>query len=496
MLDLPSPPSGGTDVGAARTSPWRLRLAVALVVLAALAPLVEPWTAQPGSRFGLTAAVVDDQSLQIDPYLEGTAPIDRIEVDGHFYSDKAPGQPFAAVPFWWIARRIGAEPADTLIENDDGRLDVRDEGNLGLWWLTLWTSVLPLAVLAVVMQVLAARHVPRTSVQAALALVFGTMFLVLGPTLYGHALTAVLGLGAWAVLSSRRALTPTRLLAAGALAGAAVVVEFPVVIVAAALTIWLVVRRRSLVDLAWWGLGAAPFAALLLWYQAVAFGDPFSVSYDHKDVGQASDTLAGLPRSDVVVNSLVGSRGLLVYSPIVLVAVIAAVLIVRRRHASIGVEVVAEDDGPGGLRDHAWMALAVLGTFLLMVVTRQTDWPNPIGGEVPFVRYVAPALPFLAVPLAWGWARWRVPCLVATVIGAAVLALPLFTDHLIPGDASAVSYYWQRIQDEGVVPNVFTLALGPAGWVVHGALVALAVWHLWRTTAWYRDQARTPEPIG
>jgi len=77
-------------------------------------------------------------------------------------------------------------------------------------------------------------------------------------------------------------------------------------------------------------------------------------------------------------------------------------------------------------------------------------------------------------------------------IGTAVLLLPLFTDHLIPGYASVLSWYRQRIEEKGVVPNVFTLAIGPACWVVHAALVALAAWYLWRTVAAQRQAAAGP----
>ena len=53
------------------------------------------------SRFDLLRAIVERHTLQIDAYHENTQ--DKAHFQGHYYSDKAPGLVFLAVPFAWRA---------------------------------------------------------------------------------------------------------------------------------------------------------------------------------------------------------------------------------------------------------------------------------------------------------------------------------------------------------------------------------------------------------
>src|SRR6516162_1878631 len=55
------------------------------------------------SRFDLLRAIVERHTLAIDAYHENTG--DKAHFQGHYYSDKAPGQVFLAVPFAMAARR-------------------------------------------------------------------------------------------------------------------------------------------------------------------------------------------------------------------------------------------------------------------------------------------------------------------------------------------------------------------------------------------------------
>src|ERR1700676_1735908 len=54
------------------------------------------------SRFDLLRAIVERHTLQIDAYHENTQ--DKAHFQGHYYSDKAPGLVFLAVPLVLIAR--------------------------------------------------------------------------------------------------------------------------------------------------------------------------------------------------------------------------------------------------------------------------------------------------------------------------------------------------------------------------------------------------------
>src|SRR3954451_5315922 len=65
------------------------------------------------SRFDLLRAIVERHTLQIDAYHQNTQ--DKAHFQGHYYSDKAPGLVFLAVPFAAAARSgmriVGTDPA-------------------------------------------------------------------------------------------------------------------------------------------------------------------------------------------------------------------------------------------------------------------------------------------------------------------------------------------------------------------------------------------------
>src|ERR1700747_1374855 len=54
------------------------------------------------SRFDLLRAIVERHTLQIDAYQQNTG--DKAHFAGHYYSEKAPGLVFLAVPFALVAR--------------------------------------------------------------------------------------------------------------------------------------------------------------------------------------------------------------------------------------------------------------------------------------------------------------------------------------------------------------------------------------------------------
>src|SRR5579859_3657202 len=64
------------------------------------------------SRFDLLRAIIERHTLQIDAYHENTE--DKAHFKGHYYSDKAPGLVFLAVPFAVVTRQemraVGVDP--------------------------------------------------------------------------------------------------------------------------------------------------------------------------------------------------------------------------------------------------------------------------------------------------------------------------------------------------------------------------------------------------
>jgi len=413
---------------------------------------VAEFSAQTAARYTLAGAVVDHGTIRIDRYEQLTFPSDRVERDGSQYADKAPGQPLLlGVPLYASGQLLGAEPAQ----------HERVFGNLGVWWTTFWSSVVPAAALCALMYRAGRDRYRDRAVSAALGLSFGSLLLVFTTQLYGHVLSALLAFAAW-LLVRNGPWTPRRLLAAGVFAGFAVSVEYTLLLVVVLLGAWLL-RARVGRRIGWFVLGGVPAALLLAGYQAAAYGSPVRTAYSLKPDFD-SPTIFGVPDPGTLLEALLGTRGLLLLTPVVALALYGCWLQLRR---------------PDGRRADAAMALLVLGSLLVV----QSGWPNPWGGEMPGPRYLIPALPFLAVPLARSWKEHPTLCRIAAVIGGLVMGLGVLTVHLVAEGRQVVPTYVDYLQDGLRTPTLFTLAIGPAGWVLHLVLVGLALMHLSRCRA-------------
>ena len=414
--------------------------ALALLLLAVVGPLVPINSAQPAVRAAQTGALVEQGSVRLDAFRDAVL-VDRVELDGHLYSDKAPLQPLLAAPVYAAGRLVGMESAAVP----------RDRMNLTQWWLRLATSVLPAVGLVLLMHRTARRVAPAGATLATAACAFGTLLLPFASELYAHVLCTFFGFAAWVVLSEGRAagrLGLRRAVGAGALAGAAVATEYPTALVVLVLAGTFVVARewRPLVAFA---AGGIPFAALLGTYQQLAFGDPFTTSYSLKpDHAAASPAITGLPRPAQLVEVLMGSRGLVLFSPVVAVGLVGLVRLARRA---------------GPHRAHGAVGLLVFAAFWML----QGGWPNPWGGETPGPRYMITALPFLAVGIAQVITLLPVR-LRAVVVGWSVLFMlsPLLAFHMVPDGGAVGLSHLDNVRRFGVTPTAWNAVLGPWGWGV------------------------------
>lgn len=449
----PAPAVAPTNLphGRRRIRPEVVVIALLLVVVA---PFVQPLTAQGAPRVAATGAMVDDGSLVIDGYLLG---VDFTTRDGHRYSDKAPGQSLLAAPVYAVARGVGAEPARVH----------RVHENLTLWTVTLASAVLPLAVTVWLMAAAIRRRgrEPKAPVLAGIA--FGTMLLPLTSNLYGHVLAGALVFGAWTLLDAAGSrIDPRRAAGAGILAGVAVAVEYQVALMVAVLGVWLLLRR-CWAAVGGFALGGLPVAVALAAYQWASTGSAVRTGYHSKEwegeSGFFSTHITHPPSPVQLIEVLVGTRGLLLFTPVVAIAVVGLVRMWRRDR----------DDG-------AAVALACMTVMLLL----QASWANTWAGGGPGARYVAPALPFLAIGLADVWGQ--VPVLLrraALAVSVTAMGLATVTDHLMLDGDLLIVHHLQRLLDAGPSPTVFTIALGPWGWALHAVfVVGVVVGVVWSGT--------------
>jgi hypothetical protein len=328
------------------------------------------------SRYDLVRALVEDHTVQIDPYKATTHDISTM--GGHWYCDKAPGLSLiAAVPY-----ALGVR----LAQPDDP-----EPSGFAIYLLTLATCSLATAFAAVVLlQLLVDLGLGLGgSLLAVVAWVLGTNAFAYAGLFVAHQLAAALVVFALAGIraAERRDHGTGRLVfAAGFAAGFAVASELPVALSALAIGIYALSTlglRRTLP----YALGALIPAAMLGAYDTAAFGGPLSVGYqslasEYFAAGVRSGFLGfGPPSLDVVAELTVHEyRGLLPLSPFLVLAVPGACWMLRARASRrLGVLCIVAFAG------------------LLVAISGFRFWN---GGAAMGPRHLVPVLPFLIIAVA------------------------------------------------------------------------------------------------
>lgn len=429
-----------------------LLISLGLLLLTGL--ITHPWSAQPASRYLLTVAAVDDHSLRLDPY-EDLLGIDRAEHDGHTYTDKAPYQPLlAAVPFQ-LYRAVGGDSFPRPHPEEV----VRTDGNVGLWWVTLWSCAVPAVLLALVLRRMVATDLPGVAVPVAIAMVACTTILPFASWLFGHVLAALFVTMAWRHLRDRDG-TSTSVLVAGVWLGFGIGTEYTVAAIALVLLVEVTLRRRLAPIVALCGgtvIGVLP----LMLYNWLVFRDPFEVAYQgHLPNFQGEGALGVYnlepPRLQEVTKMLVGDRGLFVLTPVMLLAVVGAGWLARR---------------PGPLRRDGVVGLAALA--VMIVVSTGIDG---YGGASPGPRYLIPVFGLLAVPMAWVWRRWPLLATGAALVGFLTMGLANATFPMVDTrENDALGLWIQAVGDGNLAVNIVTRSSNGAVLLGAAALGAAAL---------------------
>lgn len=409
---------------AARLSSLSIYLLLGVTLLAVFAytpPRWQDWN--QNSRFNLTRAIVADGSVRIDPYVGNTG--DYAKVDGHYYSDKAPGLSLMAVPVYaltealgprgldWLAQRLSASSAfaDTLNPAGQGTSEERVAVALALYIATLICVALPAAV----MLVLLAKVVERiggcrtAALLSALAIGLATPVFSYSQAFYGHIPAAACIVGAFALiaLNQDKQLSASRLLAIGALLGWAVVIEYPAALAGLPIALWAVQRARGRAVV--YGVaGALPALAVLAVYDLIAFGTPLPIGYEHSELWQAQHDVGFMSLTYPRAETLWG----LSFSPFRGLFFLAPVLLLTLPGAWLGLRSVAQ-------RAPVLVATASFALMFLFASASAMWW----GGFAVGPRYLLPGLPLLALPLGVLLARINGAALPRRLAGLALFAV-------------------------------------------------------------------------
>jgi hypothetical protein len=396
------------------------------------------------SRITLTLSMVEDRTLSINKFHRFTD--DLALFNGNYYSDKAPGMAFSAVPIVIITRAVLRASGDTGPSIWKDKLTPRFDNYV--YWSTVFTSGLMTALAALGLYFLALRIGASTAGAIFAMLAFGLATPAWGwaTFFFGHAVAGsclFLGLAAiiyWVHGPVNRRREVLLGFLAGALLAWAVVVEFtalPAAIIIAtygAVSMLRWPRNRFLRGSASAVVGAILFSIPLLGYNAIVFDSPFRVGYGSvpgfEGMNEGFFGL-GYPKADVLYRLIFPQyRGILWYGPIIILAPIAIYLLWRSTPYR-------------GLA----IAISLIGIYYFLMNASYYYWD---GGGSTGPRHLTPMLPFLCLPLGILWSRVHAtfkPVLLGLLflsflvsfISAAVdmashpqYRYPLF-DYLIPG---------------------------------------------------------------
>ena len=395
-------------------------------------------------------------TTQIDGYAHSTA--DKVRVDGHFYSNKAPGLALASLPAYEAFVAVGGPAAAKRAAKRP-----RDADRATAWAIGLATTVLATLALLLLVARLGERIEPARGAAATVTLGLGTLLLPFSTMLFAHALSALLGFAAFALLW-RESSGPEGhafIAAAGLLGGLAVTTEYTLAIVVLVLGVYALARRRTIRRAAAYGAGALVGVLPLLAYNALAFGSPLHVSYS--GVPAQSAGLFGVrpPRPDVALDLLLGHKGLLTMSPVLVAAAVGLGLMARRGMRAEAAAIAGVALG---------LLIANAGFYLDQGQPGASD--HPFGGFSPGPRLLVPALPFLALGLAVAYRRFPRVTLVLAVVSAARVLVATLTEPLVGQDTGI---WWERLAAGDFTATVFTELGGGHGWLEVAPVLAAAL---------------------
>ncbi len=412
------------------------------------------------SRLALLHSLMAGGTVQIDAFHTRTG--DKSFLDGHHYSDKAPGTAFLALPFFapvWLAARVAGLPPDT------------DR----FWELTSWGAALSVGAVvalgsAAVFLYLAGEIGRRRALIVALAVGIGWPAFPYGTMLMSHGATFGLLMAGLLLLQKRivpgegaRTGVPhiAGALIGGAACGLAVAGEYTAS-PAAAVIVLLSLRhgwRTMLTACA----GAVPFLLLIPLYNLAAFGSPLSIGYDHLQsfdgMKQGLFGITLIPRLDVVPRLLFGEyRGLFFWSPFLLLAV-AGLVPLWRLNRTLCI---------------ATMVLVPLQALLI------SSFPYWHGGYALGPRHLVTLVPFLAIAAGYGLTLMPRLGMVLAGVSALLAGTATVIDSMPPeGNVRPIVTFYAQKFFAGDLAHNAGMELGLPGLWSLLPLLALLVAGIW-----------------
>src|SRR6266478_4202734 len=338
-------------------------------------------------RFDLMRSMLEKSALWINDFC-GYNTADIITVGGHIYSVKAPGTSFTAlIP--WVIFKLLLMPLQTTHEP--------------LYWAfttyltTLFTTGLLISISCVVMYRFARFFGASEGRATGIALILGlaTICFPYATELTGEPVAgAFVFIAFYLVATFSTRPSSARAFAAGFLAGWAVLNDYPVFVVAAAIGIYALFKLPEWKPLAAFSMGALLTAVIVLAYNWGAFGSPLFFSYqafklaENRQFPEQAVGFVGLtyPKARVLWNVLLDpERGLFFCNPVLLLSILGVAYFARLRQ---------------------WRAefVVTVYSFVVLILFNAAYGESIVswgGGTATGPRQIVASVPFMVLALAF-----------------------------------------------------------------------------------------------
>jgi hypothetical protein len=359
------------------------------------------------SRLLLTSAVVQDGTFKVDRAISRYGDSeDKAFFAGHAYSDKAIGISLLSIPPFFVLR---------LIEDF---FRVQFSASIAIFFLRIVVVTGPaLLFLPVLARFWERLRVEDRSIPYFLLLfLFGTIAFPYSLQLISHSLLGILLFVPVYLLSgfhqNRNEIPSRNLWLSGAAIGLALTMEYPAVLPAAMVCVYVCWIVRDWKRLLTFAIPIAAFLVLMLSYNAAIFGTPFDVTYRHmteRHIEHHAHGLVGvsMPKPEAVWGLLFSRHhGLFFISPFLLFAIPGLFLMIRSKE----------------WKAEGWL-FAAISFSVLFVYSGFYYW---IGGWAVGPRYLAPLMPFLVTAVFFFFTDARIrsnPALGIAIIATGVISI-------------------------------------------------------------------------
>jgi hypothetical protein len=319
---------------------WLIAIAIAYLYVFPYFPKIRSANELP--RLYLVKAIADEHRFAIDTGVaRWGATADVSPSHGHSYSNKAPGSSMLAAPAYLAARLVGGDPSLTAT----------------MWISRVFAGIVPMLLFLSLLYGFLERFTPDPAIRKLVLVAYGlgSMAMTFSILFFSHQLGAICVASAWIlaldVADRKRSLFA--MTAAGALAGAAALVDYQAVFAAVPVAVHVLWKlrawpRRELARVVAIAVaGAAVPIAILLAYHTACFGSPFRTGYDASTTFAVYHQQGFLGITELRWEAFVGSflrrdNGLFFLAPWLLLALPGFYLLARehRGYAAVGLAIV------------------------------------------------------------------------------------------------------------------------------------------------------------